>query len=277
MILAIDTGGTKTLMALVSDDGSIQRSTKIQTPKDLNEYRVAVEDAIRNDFDDDEFDTVVLALPGVVEGGIAIWCDNLGWRDFDAGTFLVGLFPDKQVFVENDANLAGLAEAIILSGQNSDMVTSLYLTISTGIGSGVIVNGVLSKNSIRNCEAGHMVLEYGGKYEEWEDFASGKAILEHYGMVGTEIKEEGIWRDIADRISRGFLVLIPTILPDVVVVGGSMGTHFERYAGYLDMILSEHLPSNFKKPKIVKAVNPEEAVIYGCYYYAKDQLTSRTA
>ena len=108
---------------------------------------------------------------------------------------------------------------------------------------------------------------------EWEAFASGRAIFEEFGKNGSEIDDVKTWKDIADRISRGFLMLIPVVQPDVIIIGGSMGTHFPKYSEYLLQILHEKTPSTIKFPEFITASHPEEAVIYGCYYYAIDQRT----
>ena len=73
-------------------------------------------------------------------------------------------------------------------------------------------------------------------------------------------------------MSRGFLAVVPIVQPDVIIIGGSVGTYFERYGEFLSEILTDHLPPHIPCPKIIQAKHPEEAVVYGCYYYGKDYL-----
>jgi len=80
----------------------------------------------------------------------------------------------------------------------------------------------------------------------------------------------------ADRISRGFLAVIPILQPDIVIIGGSIGTYFDQFDKQLQNILKEKLPSHIPCPKFVQAKYPELAVIYGCYYYAIDSLGAIT-
>ena len=117
------------------------------------------------------------------------------------------------------------------------------------------------------------MIEFEGEVLEWEQFASGKAIYKHFGKYARDITEKSSWDAIADRISRGFLATIPILQPEVIVIGGSIGTYFPHYAKELDRILDTKLPTHIPTPKLSQAVHPEEAVIYGCYYYAVDQLT----
>ena len=96
-----------------------------------------------------------------------------------------------------------------------------------------------------------------------------------YKKFARDIKSKRTWRQIADRISRGLLAVVPILQPEVIIIGGSIGTYFSKYGVTLREILAEHLPPHIPCPKIVKAQHPEEAVIYGCYYYGKDYLTSK--
>jgi len=179
-----------------------------------------------------------------------------------------GVLGGAPLFIENDANLAGLAE----TRQRDPLpASSLYVTISTGIGSGVITNGKIDPG-LRYSEAGRALVEFDGVVREWETFASGKAIYNTYGKYARDIKSKRIWNKIADRISRGFLAVIPIIQPDVIIIGGSIGTYFKQYDEQLKGILKEKLPPHIPLPKLVQAKHPEQAVIYGCYYYALDVL-----
>lgn len=270
MIVAVDTGGTKTLIASFLDDGTIDKQLKFPTPPTTDAYIQVLQQELISLFGDEKIDAVVVALPGIIKDGVAIWCNNLKWKNFDVGTALKGVLGDAPVFIENDANLAGLAETRQLKEVPA---LSLYVTVSTGIGSGITTDGFIH-HALRNSEVGRSLVEYDGKVREWETFASGKAIYNIYGKYARDIKSKRTWYQIADRISRGFLAIIPVLQPDVIIIGGSIGTYFSSYSADLKGILKEHLPDHIPMPKIVKASHPEEAVIYGCYYYAVDELAA---
>lgn len=273
MIVTIDTGGTKTLISSFDRNGKMGESIKFPTPATPDEYVTMLTKIVREQYAHQDVDVIVLALPGTVENGTAIWCYNLHWADFRASELLKDLLPGVPILVENDANLAGLAESRAL---NPVPVSSLYVTISTGIGSGICTNGFIDPG-LRRSEAGQTLLEYDGKIQPWEQFASGHAIVAVYKKLAKDITSKRVWHQIADRISRGFLFLIPTLQPDVIIIGGSVGTHFEKYHDYLEGILKEHLPAHIPCPKIVQAQHPEEAVNYGGYYYGKDFLDAHKA
>lgn len=273
MIIAVDTGGTKTLIAGYTDDGKITSEFQFPTPTKRSEYVDMLTMHLTALFDPKKVDAIVIAMPGIVKNGVAVWCNNLHWKNFNVAEEFKGVLGGVPLFVENDANLAGLAE----TRQRSPMpVSSLYVTVSTGIGSGVITNGKIDPG-LRYSEAGRALVEYDGVVREWETFASGKAIYNTYGKYARDIKSKRTWNKIADRISRGFLAMIPIIQPDVIIIGGSIGTYFTQYEAQLKGILKEKLPPHIPLPKLVQAKHPEQAVIYGCYYYALDALADSQA
>ncbi len=268
MLIAVDTGGTKTLVASFSEDGVLENSQKFPTPTDTDQYIAQLVSAIRDIAGDSAIDTIVVALPGIVKDGIALWCNHLGWKNFDARAALETHFPNTPLLVENDANLAGLAEARSLAPTPN---SSLYVTISTGIGTGMITSGIIDPG-LRLSEGGRIMIEFDGMVREWESFASGSAIHATYKRFARDITDSSTWNQIADRISRGFLVLIPMIQPDIIIIGGSIGTYFEHYSDQLLALLAEKLPPHISVPRLIQAAHPEEAVVYGCYYYALDSL-----
>lgn len=270
MLVTVDTGGTKTLIAPFEQDGVMGEIIKFPTPKDQNEYVALLRETLQDNFSHQSIEALVIALPGIVKDGVAVWCNNLEWRNFDAAAALTGVLGEVPVLIENDANLAGLAETRVLDPMP---VSSLYVTISTGIGTGVITNGRIDPG-LRYSEGGRALVEFEGKVREWEDFASGKAIYEEFKAYARDITSEHTWSLIADRISRGFLAAIPIIQPDTVIIGGSIGTYFEQYGPQLESILRQKLPSHIPCPAFQAARHPEQAVIYGCYYYALDSLTT---
>lgn len=268
MIVAVDTGGTKTLIAGYKEDGSIAIEHKFPTPEKQSDYIETLTTHLTALFDPATVDAIVIGMPGIVKDGVAVWCNNLKWKNFDVAAAFKGILGNAPLYVENDANLAGLSETRQLTPMP---LFSLYVTVSTGIGSGIITHGHINP-ALRHSEAGRSLVEFDGTVREWESFASGKAIYTTYGKFARDIKKKKTWYQIAHRISRGFLAMIPILQPDVIIIGGSMGTYFEQYEHDLKGILKENLPPHIPLPTIIKAAYPEQAVIYGCYYYAFDRL-----
>ena len=111
MIVTIDTGGTKTLVAAFADNGRMGAPIKFPTPKEPAEYVAELRNIVRERYAGKKVDVIVVALPGIIRDGVAVWCQNLGWANFNAQKALKNLLPGVPVLIENDANLAGLSEA----------------------------------------------------------------------------------------------------------------------------------------------------------------------
>lgn len=267
MIIAVDTGGTKTLVARFSSRGLLETSKRFPTPQDTDTYIRELVEIIRLLAEDEHPTVVSIAMPNITDSSYVPVFSNLPWRDFDVIASLKPFFPASQLIIGNDAKIGGLGEARSLASVPARV---LYVTISTGIGTGMVIDGSLSKE-LAYLEAGHAMLEYDGTLRDWETFASGKAIYMTYKQYAKDITSEQTWRDIVDRISRGFFSMIPALQPDLIIIGGSMGTHFAKFGPQLTALLDEKLPATIKRPEIIQAMHPEEAVIYGCYYHAIDQ------
>ncbi len=273
MLITVDTGGTKTLVASFSSKGVLGPQFKFETPQDPIQYIHTLQKILTDNFSNKSVRAIVVATPGIIKNGIVIWGGgNLPWKNFNLVAELKGTLGNTPIFIENDANLAGLAETKMLK---TIPAQSIYVTISTGIGTGITTDGHINA-ALRNSEAGHALVEFDGIVREWESFASGKAILNVYGKYAREITSVRTWNQIADRISRGFLALIPILQPDIIIIGGSIGTYFEKFGTQLKNILKEKLPAHIPCPNIVQAKYPELAVIYGCYYYAIDILKAKS-
>ena len=271
MLVTVDTGGTKTLVSSFGYDGQLDATARFLTPADPELYITTLRSTLKKQFNAATVEAIIIAVPGKVTNNIAVYCDHLGWENFDIAGRLDpdgSLLGDAPIWVENDANLAGLGETRLMSPMP---ISSLYVTISTGIGTGMITNGRIDPGLERS-EGGHAQIEFRDKVQAWEDFAAGSAIYRDFGKFARDIDDEKDWQDIADRISRGFLMIIPLIQPDIIIIGGSMGTYFTRYQQYLQDILREDLPAFIPVPEFKEANHPEEAVLYGCYYYALDRL-----
>lgn len=242
---------------------------RFATPRNQQEYVALLTTTLQEKYGNQEVEAVVIAIPGIIKDGVALWCNNLKWSNFDVARALKGVLGTSPVYIENDANLAGLSETRAL---RTIPRASLYVTVSTGIGTGIITDGTINAGLCLS-EGGRSLVEYDGRIREWESFASGQAIYQTYGKYARDIHSKRAWKHIADRISRGFLTIIPLLQPEIIIIGGSIGTYFERYGDYLTALLEERLPPHIPCPRIIQAKHPEEAVVYGCYYYALDQLT----
>lgn len=252
------------MVALVNDAGKLLRFARFATAFDQHRFLVKLVQEIRIGFCMEGVRAIGVAMPGPTENNKALWLGNLPWVNFDVAAELEAEFG-LPVFVDNDANLAGLAEAARYDG------LSVYLTFSTGIGGGVVKDGRLEA-ARRIYEPGHEKFEWDGALMEWEDFASAKAVSDYFGKMTSEITSVEDWQEIALRIAAGLHSVVSALRPDRIIFGGPLGLALKKYQRYLKKELSEQLSPGVKMPKLTVAKLGDKSVIYGCYLYAKDRL-----
>lgn len=167
---------------------------------------------------------VGLTLPAVVRGGIVETAANIDetW----IGTNAVELFEraaDRPVAVVNDADAAGLAEVRFGAGRGRSGVT-VVITLGTGIGSAVFVDGTL----VPNTELGHLPLHHG----DAEDWAA-DSIREKEGLS---------WTQWAYRLER-YLELVERVLwPQLIIIGGGVSKKSDKFLPRID-IRTELVPA----------------------------------
>ncbi len=265
MYAAIDIGGTKTLVAVFDDEKNIVEQHKFPTNHDYELFKIDLAKTVA-ELSTTDFLRAVVAIPGKVDRkhGYGIAFGNLPWENIHIQKDAEHIFSCP-VLIENDANLAGLGEAVELDNPKQKV---LYITVSTGIGGGFISNGKID-HKFEDAEIGHMRLEHNGKLEDWEDFASGSAIFAKYGTKASEIEDPQVWYKISRNLAVGIINVVATMTPDIIVIGGGVGSHFEKFGDRLIELLKIYETPLLSMPPIVQARHPEEAVLFGCYEFAK--------
>lgn len=271
MILCVDIGGTKILIAKIEAGKIVGKPVKIKTPQSAKVAIKKIIEAIRKIPNYETADCISIGAPGKIatNNRVVVACGNLPWKNVPISQ-IISHELSLPTFIENDANLAGLAEARM---QKFNDGMTLYLTVSTGIGSGIIFDGKLAPG-FEQTEAGQMMIFYGGEFQLWEKFASGKILYELYGKKAGDITDRAVWYRVNEALVHGMLPVIATLQPDRIVIGGSIGTYFDRYSESLIELLNEYNDSAVVTiPPIYGAQNAESAVLYGCYEYASDKIT----
>jgi len=266
MYLGVDVGGTKTLVAVLDNDGVISEMHRFPTPGKYDDFLIQLKEA-REQLAVHDFVAGGIGIPGKVdrEHGIGRDFGNLSWHNIPLQTDAERIFHCP-ILLENDANLGGLSEAMLLPADKR----VLYVTVSTGIGTGFIVKRVIDP-ALADSEGGQMLLEYHGKRVIWEDFASGRAIVKRFGKKAADITDEKTWQRVAHDLALGFIELIAIMQPDIIVLGGSVGSYFERFEPYLLRELKRYPNPLLQLPVFHKAARPDKAVLYGCYDLARSR------
>lgn len=265
MIVGIDIGGTKTLVALCDLNGNIKEKQKFETPKNYTDFIAKIKESVA-DIGTKSINLTVVAVPGKInrKTGTGLKFGNLPWQDVAIAKDIARI-TKSGVIIENDANLAGLAESRALPSIPNKV---LYITVSTGIGTGIITNGYISP-ALADSESGSLLICSDNKLITWEKLTSGQAIKKQYGLKASEINDSEIWKKISHNLAIGIVDLCSLIQPDLIIIGGGVGTYFYKYKAFLKKAISDIKPQLVDIPEIINAKHPEEAVIYGCIELAK--------
>ena len=275
MILTVDIGGSKVLVATFSNDGKLEKSQKFKTPIMYPDFVNELKKNIRELIGSSRPDACAIALPGTIDrdNGVALYFGNLPWENVAIRNDLSDVLTCP-IFLENDAKMAGLAEAEAIKDIYSRV---LYVTVSTGIGIGLTVDGKID-HTVSDAGGRGIMLEHQGKIMAWEEFASGKAIVAQTGKMASEIVDESDWYLVSRNLAIGLIDLIVLLGPDCIVIGGGVGAHLEKFQEKLFSELEIYQSKMVVKiPAITKSKHPEEAVIYGGYLLAKQNLTHHDA
>lgn len=190
--IGIDLGGSSIKAGLVTEQGSLvlkkQQQTRIAEGADMviNDMALLVEEILEeSELEGGEVGTLGVGIPGAAgEDGLVYFATNLFWTNVALGKKL-GHLTGKPVEVANDATMAAVAEHTL--GVTKDAANSIFLTLGTGIGGGVILNHhVYSGSHGIGTELGHMVVDTNayndctcGNNGCWETFASATAMKKH--------------------------------------------------------------------------------------------------
>ena len=267
MYVGIDIGGTKTLVAKLSDKGKILYSRHFPSNHDYQAFLKDLDENLRQL----ELEGSLLCCAGVPgllnrENGTVHALGNLPWHDKPIRDDISKLLGGAPVTIENDSRLAGLSEARLIMDKYDDI---LFLTVSTGIGGAFIQKGRIA-TALQDTEMGKMPLLHDGEYIQWEEFAGGRGVVKRFNQRADDITDPAVWRAIGENIAYGLGAVCSIIQPEIIILGGSVGAHADKFSGTILEFLSEHLHPVVRRPAdILAAKRPDEAVIYGCYDLAK--------
>lgn len=184
--VGVDIGGTKIAVGVVDPSGRILTQVRRPTrPEDPASIDAAIADAVAEVAAQYEIGAVGLAAAGFASSdrNHMTFAPNIAWREYPLGDKVRTLLgrDDVVVVVENDANAAGWAEYAYGAGKGSR--TMMMLTIGTGLGSALVVDGELVRGAYGfAAELGHLRMVPGGEQCGcglrgcWEQYASGSAL-----------------------------------------------------------------------------------------------------
>ncbi|MEE9198955.1 MAG: ROK family protein [Dehalococcoidia bacterium] len=274
-ILACDVGGTRLRVAIAEPDGSVHSKRVIPTPPNdpaalplmMREVRDNAEGKIAG---------AVVGIPGPIDyaRGKPLRLPNLpNWEGRVSAERLSSDFGIP-VCLANDADLAALGEHRYGAGRGSrDM---LYVTSSTGVGAGVILDGRLLRGRLSLAEAGHTIIDRstGGTVE---GLGSGTALARLSGEDPASIVARAksgdaealrCFASVAEAFAVGVFNLMHCFSPEIVVIGGGMSQAGDLLLDPIRTMLNQcgaKCPSS--QAEIVRAKGGDDVGLRGAWVY----------
>ncbi len=287
--IGVDLGGTNIRLAIVSSEGGIvsvkkERTRSMNSPKDLVDQIEDLYNAL--DIDKYEIEGMGVGVPGPVQqkDGYIYVLSNIGLGDFNLKELLEERLKIK-VVVGNDAKVAALAEARLGKGKGKHVVQ--YLTISTGVGGGLVIDGNLYYSTRGfSQEIGNMNLIRGGRQPNpsmskgaLEGYCSGTAIveiakekglnLEHAGELFTMANEGNeiaimVRKEWLENLASSLGTLANILEPDIFVLGGGVMKSSDYFLSDLKFEFNKYVFSQMvDKIQIEKAHFDQDAGVIG--------------
>lgn len=305
--IGIDLGGTNIVAAVVDEKYNIIAKAKTPTavPRSAELIfddiaKVCKEAVEKAGLTMDDISSVGLGTPGTVNSdGVIEFANNLNFDNVPAKDMIIERLGDKPVYVANDANCAALGEAY--AGCGNGAKNFIAVTLGTGVGSGVIVDGKIV-TGVNNAggECGHMVIVVDGeactcgRHGCWEAYASATALInqtkkameqypdsvmhqlaEKEGKVSGKTAFDAMRRgDIAGikvvdqyikYVACGIINLVNALQPEIICVGGGICNEGETLLRPLRRYIEAERYSVYSKiqTKILKAELGNDAGIIG--------------
>jgi glucokinase len=255
--IGVDIGGTKTAVSAVEDSGRVHARAEFATRSErgFDVGLAEIEAAIRSVADQAGWTMSSIA-------GIGIGCAGPvnpqrgtihnpftlpGWNGADIVTPLREKFQ-VPVRLENDADAAAFGEFQFGAGRGRSPL--VMIAIGTGIGGAALIDGEVFRGvNDEHPELGHVPVQpdgpecYCGARGCWESLASGSAIAAAgkplglpdtrsvFAAAARDVRAQAIVQRAVDATARAAWVLLHTFLPELIILGGGIGTaHFERFA-----------------------------------------------
>lgn len=275
-IIGIDVGGTKIEAGKVSKN-KIEELLSIKTNSNASQDKIISQiTSLIDKLIDKNTKSIGVAVPAIVENGIVFETVNiLSWKNIPLKKLLEQKYKIP-TFVNNDANCFALGEKYFGIGKFYQNIVAL--TIGTGLGAGIIINGRLYLG--HNCGAG----EFGEvifKNHNFEYYCSGKYFLNEYHLKGEELFEKAkqnnkealtIFNKFGKNLGKALAMIVHSVDPEIIILGGSVSKAYKYFEKTMKESLKESIyVRSFSRLKI-ELSKREEIIILGAASLNLDSL-----
>lgn len=240
MLAGIDLGGTQVRVALARSDGRLIASVKtrthtLPTAQAMVDWAAAEIDRRRGR---EKVRSITIAAPGPIDlkRGVLVNPPNLPWKNVPLVAMMNRASGGAKVQLANDADMAGLGEFHHGAGRGTRNM--VYITWSTGVGGGLIIDGRLHRGAHGTAgEIGHTIIDPNGPLDRCgqrgclEAFVSGTALQRETGRSAAEVfasaaRGDRHARAVVDKAARymgiALISLTNALDPEMFVIGGGV-------------------------------------------------------
>ena len=298
----IDVGGTSVKCGLFHTDGTLVEKWEIPTRTENNGQNILPDVAetinaklAEKNIDKADVEGVGIGIPGPINSrGEAACAVNLYWG-FTPVAQILGNLTGLKAQAGNDANVAALGEA--WKGAAAGAQNIIMITLGTGVGGGIIINGkILAGSHGAGGEIGHALVVRGeeekcncGNHGCLEQYASATGIVRVAGRVLAASEDDSTLRelqnitakDVLDAFKAGDAVAVrimeyvgdllggaiagftTVVDPEAIVIGGGVSKAGQPLIDCIEKYYQRYAFSSCKETPIVLATLGNDAVIYG--------------
>ncbi|MCI9009859.1 MAG: ROK family protein [Clostridia bacterium] len=315
MVIGVDLGGMSAKAAILQN-GKLIGKSRVETSAENAATETAFalaklckQTAEKEGIPFENISTIGIGSPGVIDsraGTVVSWT-NYGWKDVPLAA-MIQKYTGKPTYVSNDANVAALGEAKYGAGRNYS--SSLMVTIGTGVGGGIVLNGKLYEGfRSAGAEIGHMVIRQNGdlctcgRRGCYEVYASARALVRITQETMQTERKSAMWKyaktieDVDGRtvflaaregdaaaeialakyissLGEGIVDLVNIFRPQAVILGGGISAEKEALLDPLkDYVYPRiYVSKEYAPLEIVCAELGNDAGIYGAAQYALEKL-----
>ncbi len=215
-----------------------------------------------------------IGVPGVVKKGVLLWCCNSPFLEGTDFSRILGKFS-KNVVVDNDVNCMAFGEMCTRREKNI-----LAVTLGTGVGGGIVIDGRLHNRRPYAGEVGHMSIDplgvrcTCGSRGCLQEYLSSRGVSRISGKYFTrnytpeelyvlaregDGKAQKVWNEYGKLLGVGLSNLSTILDPEIIVLGGGISEAFDAFEKSMKDEMKKRLA--MKQPKVVKG--KEQAVAFG--------------
>ncbi len=283
--LGIDIGGTKANIGLVTEDGVIIDSLRIPVQCNLSPEQTIIDictntkNLIKSTgLDLDVISFIGVGVPGTADimTGNVEYCPNLHWEDVPAGA-IFKKYLGRDVLVSQDSHLAAWAEFLFGAGRNYKSI--VCITLGTGIGGGIILDGKIFHGGMNTAgEIGHTIFEKNGRECNCgrkgclERYSSGTGIVDRaletfpekfknlpqkaetvFQLAYNGDKEMlGLIASVVEDLAIGIANVVSIISPEAVIISGGLCDHDQLIIEPLGELVNKYGFHSWARKHILK-------------------------